>query len=143
MSTRWSLNDESVAPRSFETPSKRMSWPSKSTRAPIRRSWSLEAAPVLAHRDLQAKLAQHVDGQLDVGAFVDLAGDLDRGRLKRERRQHQQPRDPLRKRAVDPHPAATGDARVDRDGQAVAVRLEPHAEVGERSQQRTNRAAPE
>jgi hypothetical protein len=103
----------------------------------------LEPPPVLAHGNVQAELAQHVDRQLDVGPLVELAGDLDRGRLAGERRQHQQTRDPLRERAVDPYMPAAWNARVNGDGKTVSVRLQPHPQLGQGSQQRADRTAPE
>ena len=58
-------------------------------------------------------------------------------------REHQQPGDPLRERAVDAHVPAARPPGVDRHRQRLALVLELDAEALQRAQQRPDRAAAE
>src|ERR1700709_1752232 len=84
----------------------------------------LEAAPVVGDAAPEPDLPHHVHGQLDVRLLVQGALDLDRCRAAGEGGDDQQPRDPLRERPRDRHPAAARALRRDRDRRRRVGRLE-------------------
>ena len=58
-------------------------------------------------------------------------------------REHEQARDPLRQRAVDPDPPAAGPAGIHRDRQVLAFVFQAHPHPLERAQERADRAPAE
>ncbi len=102
-----------------------------------------EAPPVLRHLHPQPELPHHRHGEFEVGALVQLALDLDDRRPLGERRQQDQPGDPLRERARDPHVAAGRPAGPDLYRRAAVGGGQVHTQLPQRVQQRAHRAPAE